>query len=94
MNRGVRSLILAFLIGFMCLLVGNGNILVQAQEKPKSEAPAEKKQQTGLVEDWLNDFEASEDWRATSTCPLGDTNEVRVSQWIAEQSLVCSASNS
>jgi hypothetical protein len=73
MNRGVRSLILAFLIGFVCLLVGNGNILVQAQEKPKSGAPAEKKQQTGLVEDWLNDFEASEDWRATSTCPLGDT---------------------
>lgn len=73
MNRGVRSLILAFLIGFVCLLVGNGNILVQAQEKPKSAAPAEKKLPTGLVEDWLNDFEASEDWRATSTCPLGDT---------------------
>ncbi|HPI15143.1 MAG TPA: flagellar filament outer layer protein FlaA, partial [Spirochaetota bacterium] len=33
----------------------------------------EKKQQTGLIEDWLNDFEAAEDWRATSTCPLGDT---------------------
>ncbi len=75
MKRGVRSVVLAFLIGLMCLLVGSGNIIVQAQEAPKTATPAaaEKKQQTGLAEDWLNDFEAAEDWRAASTCPLGDT---------------------
>jgi hypothetical protein len=39
----------------------------QAAYEAKLQARAEKKQQTGLVEDWLNDFEASEDWRATST---------------------------
>lgn len=72
MKGEVRSVILAVLIGLMCVLVGSGNINVHAQEAPKTAAP-EKKQQTGLVEDWLNDFEACEDWRASSTCPLGDT---------------------
>jgi len=72
MKREVKSIILAFLIGCLILLVGSGNITLQAQEAAKSTAP-EKKQQTGLIEDWLNDFEAAEDWRATSTCPLGDT---------------------
>jgi hypothetical protein len=75
MKREVRSLILAVFIGFLCLLVGNSNIGLQAQEAPKKTETekTEKKQQTGLVEDWMNDFEASEDWRALSTCPLGDT---------------------
>lgn len=72
MKREVKSIILAFLTGGLILLVGSGNITLQAQEAAKSTAP-EKKQQTGLIEDWLNDFEAAEDWRATSTCPLGDT---------------------
>ena len=72
MKREVKSIILAFLTGGLVLLVGSGNITLQAQEAAKSTAP-EKKQQTGLIEDWLNDFEAAEDWRATSTCPLGDT---------------------
>jgi len=27
----------------------------------------------GIVEDMINDFENCEDWRALSTCPLGDT---------------------
>ena len=72
MKREVKSIILAFLMGCLILLVGSGNITLQAQEAAKSTAP-EKKQQTGLIEDWLNDFEAAEDWRAASTCPLGDT---------------------
>lgn len=42
--------------------------MVQAQE-----AQQPKKQQTGLVEDWMDDFEACEDWRAASTCPIGET---------------------
>jgi len=49
---------------------------VRAQEAAKKETPgepADKKKQTGLVEDWMNDFEASEDWRAVATCPIGDT---------------------
>ncbi|RPI95282.1 MAG: hypothetical protein EHM32_05835, partial [Spirochaetales bacterium] len=64
MKREVKSIILAFLMGCLILLVGSGNITLQAQEAAKSTAP-EKKQQTGLIEDWLNDFEAAEDWRAT-----------------------------
>lgn len=72
MKREVKSIILAFLMGCLIFLVGSGNITLQAQEAAKSTAP-EKKQQTGLIEDWLNDFEAAEDWRAASTCPLGDT---------------------
>lgn len=81
MKREVKTIVLAILIGLLCLLVGNSNINLQAQEASKTTTPtapaktekAEKKQQTGLIEDWMNDFEASEDWRAISTCPLGDT---------------------
>jgi hypothetical protein len=79
MKREVKSFVLAMLIGFMILLVGSGNIYLQAQEAGKTptseKAPekAEKKQQSGLVEDWLNDFESAEDWRASATCPLGDS---------------------
>ncbi|HDP81487.1 MAG TPA: endoflagellar filament sheath protein [Spirochaetes bacterium] len=76
MKRGVRQFILVIFIGFICLLIGNVNIPVRAQEAAKKETPgepADKKKQTGLVEDWMNDFEASEDWRAVATCPIGDT---------------------
>jgi hypothetical protein len=64
----------------MMLFGGNGIINVKAQQETKKEPakqPAtkeEKKQrQDGLVVDWINDFEDCEDWRAVSSCPLGDT---------------------
>ena len=40
------------------------------RDEPKKE---QKQKQDGLVVDWINDFEDCEDWRAVSTCPLGDT---------------------
>ena len=69
MKREVKTVILSLLIGGLILLVGEGNIMLQAQEAQ----PQEKKKQDGLVVDWLNDFEACEDWRAVPTCPLGET---------------------
>lgn len=52
----------------------------QKQDQNQKEQPAatttqqdQKKVTTGLVEDWLNDFEDCEDWRAIATSPLGDT---------------------
>jgi hypothetical protein len=68
MRREVKAFILSLAIGSLVLIVGGGNIMVQAQE-----AQQPKKQQTGLVEDWMDDFEACEDWRAASTCPIGET---------------------
>jgi hypothetical protein len=46
----------------------------QQQTQPQTQqTQTVKKLQDGLVEDWLNDFEDCEDWRAVATCPLGDT---------------------
>jgi hypothetical protein len=76
MKGEAKSIILAILVSGLVMLVGIGNINVHAQDAAKTDTTAgktDKKQQTGLVTDWLNDFEASEDWRALSTCPLGDT---------------------
>ncbi len=87
MKRKAKVFSLLLSIGVMVLLVGNGNINLNAQQdapkdaaKDKQTAPAggtdnqaQKKKADGLVTDWLNDFEASEDWRAVSTCPIGDT---------------------
>ncbi len=76
MKREVRSVFLSILIGTMVILIGSGNISLQAQDKP-GDKPAEKKSddevKTGLVWDWMNDFENCEDWRAVATCPLGET---------------------
>jgi len=68
MRREVKAFILSLTIGGLVLIVGGGNIMVQAQETQQP-----KKQQTGLVEDWMDDFEACEDWRAVATCPIGET---------------------
>jgi hypothetical protein len=48
----------------------------QDQDKPAKQPATQQEQKklaTGLVEDWLNDFEDCEDWRAVATSPLGDT---------------------
>jgi hypothetical protein len=52
----------------LTLFAGSGGIYLNAQDDGK-----EKKRQEGLIEDWLDNFENSEDWRAMSTCPVGDT---------------------
>lgn len=46
---------------------------LKGAQQPAVQPAADNKVKTGLIEDWLNDFETCEDWRATSTCPLGDT---------------------
>lgn len=56
------------IICFMAVFFGNGETDLRAQNGGQ-----QKEKQDGLVVDWLNDFEACEDWRAVSTCPLGDT---------------------
>ena len=58
------------IIGIMVLLLGNGGMDLNAQSGTQRQT---KERQDGLVVDWMNDFEACEDWRAYSTCPLGDT---------------------
>jgi hypothetical protein len=85
MKREVKLILPIIFTGLLILLVGIGGTQVQAQQGDTKKAPAAaastqsaqkqgaQKQPTGLVEDWMNDFEACEDWRATSTSPLGDT---------------------
>lgn len=73
-----------FLIGDMNIgaqnqPAGQGNQPAGQQGQPAQAKPAaqsqgqQKKAQDGLVTDWMNDFEDCEDWRAASTCPLGET---------------------
>ena len=69
MKRNFVKLALSFLVCFAIVLIGSGGIDINAQDGPKSG----KKKQSGLIVDWLNDFEACEDWRATATCPIGET---------------------
>lgn len=69
MKREVKLFLVSILSGMLILLIGNAPVRVEAQE-PRT---AEKEQPEGLVWDWMNDFENCEDWRALSTCPLGDT---------------------
>lgn len=79
MKREVRLVILTALICLTVILVGSGELGLLAQQTNQPRGPETKttqtqtKQKTGLIEDWLNDFEACEDWRAVSTSPLGDT---------------------
>ncbi len=71
MKREVRPFILCLLLGLLTILVGGLNMGVQAQQN--AGGAQNQKRLTGLVVDWMNDFEDCEDWRALSTCPLGDT---------------------
>jgi hypothetical protein len=84
MKREVKSLLFSVLIGFVVILVGDFDIGLIAQDQPAGDpqqaAPAGNTGQNsqnqireGLITDWLNDFEDSEDWRALATSPLGDT---------------------
>ena len=82
MKREVKALFTPVLIGLLVILVGDLNIQVKAQNQNQQPAAnqqtaqpsqTQQKKQDGLVEDWLNDFEDCEDWRAIATCPLGDT---------------------
>jgi hypothetical protein len=78
MKRITRLILLPAVIGLISLFAGTGVIDLRAQEgKTDTTAPTpageQKKKQDGLIIDWLNDFESCEDWRAASTCPLGDT---------------------
>jgi len=76
MKREVKLLLPVFMIGLAIIFFGIGDITLQAQQtesKKETSAAGPQKQKTGLVEDWMSDFEACEDWRARSTTPLGDT---------------------
>jgi hypothetical protein len=75
MKRMTRLGTLSLAIGLLMLFAGNGSMLLQAQNEPKKE---QKQKQDGLVVDWINDFEDCEDWRAVSTCPLGDTKTRKI----------------
>ena len=75
MKRIARLSTLSFAIGIMMLFIGNGKINLNAQEKKEE---VKKERQDGLVIDWINDFEECEDWRAVSTCPLGDSKTRKI----------------
>jgi hypothetical protein len=75
MKRMTRLSTLSLAIGLTMLFFGSGTINLKAQQEPKKE---EKKKQEGLITDWINDFEDCEDWRAVSTCPLGDTKTRKI----------------
>lgn len=90
MKRKAKFISLSLAIGTIVLFLGNGTINLKAQQgggdatkkqadkKDEQQPQQEKKKQEGLMVDWLNDFEAAEDWRADSTCPLGDTKTRKV----------------
>ncbi len=83
MKREVKRLFLTVLLGVALILVGEFNVTVFAQDQPGQPAGNQaaatnsnannRQRQTGLVVDWMNDFEDAEDWRAVATCPLEDT---------------------
>ncbi|HOO70370.1 MAG TPA: flagellar filament outer layer protein FlaA [Spirochaetota bacterium] len=76
MKMRFKFSVLSIWIGLLIFFVGNGGINLNAQQQGgdmEKAAETPKKKVDGLVVDWLNDFEACEDWRADSTCPLGDT---------------------
>ncbi len=77
MERTAKILTLSIIIGVLVLFLGNGTLELIAQpaagKKGGGTTTKSKKKQDGLVVDWLNDFEACEDWRAISTCPIGET---------------------
>ena len=78
MKREVKLILPVIMLGLLILLMGIGDVQLQAQQaatdtKTTSSTQGTQKQPTGLIEDWMNDFETCEDWRAISTSPLGDT---------------------
>ena len=77
MNRKLKVAALSILIGTLVLFIGNGasSLLAQDAGTGTNQATGDntKAKPEGLVTDWLNDFEESEDWRAEATCPLGET---------------------
>ena len=76
MNREFMKAALSILLGAVILFFGNGTGVLKAQETAPAAPAADnksKKKQDGIVEDWLNDFESCEDWRANATCPIGET---------------------
>lgn len=74
MNRTARFFTLSLLIGAIIILGGIGSVNYAQQDAGGATGgDAQKEKQDGLVVDWLNDFEACEDWRAEATSPLGDT---------------------
>ena len=75
MRKELKSLLLPVLVGFLVIAVSDYKIFAQDAGATTAAETKEgtKKKQDGLVQDWLNDFEECEDWRATATCPLGDT---------------------
>ncbi len=79
-----KSLFVPIFASLLIILVSGFDIEINAQQvdgagqqggtQPNANnGNLNKKPQDGLVMDWLDDFEASEDWRAIATCPLGDT---------------------
>jgi hypothetical protein len=81
MKRMTRLSTLSLAIGVMMLFFGSGTINLKAQQDKdtgKTETQEKKQKQDGLVVDWVNDFEDCEDWRATATCPLGDTKTRKI----------------
>ncbi len=79
MNRKFKAAALSILIGALVFFIGNGGSDLLAQVDPGAGTNQtagtgnEKPKLDGLVVDWLDDFENSEDWRAVATCPLGET---------------------
>mgnify|MGYP002682700405 FL=1 len=75
MRKELKSLLLPVLVGFLVIAVSDYKIFAQDAGATTAAETKEgtKKKQDGLVQDWLNDFEECEDWRANATCPLGDT---------------------
>jgi len=75
MKRNFKVFTLLILISALVFVFGSRKMNLTAQNSTTdttSQQPKKKKQK-GLIVDWLNDFEACEDWRAIGTCPLGDT---------------------
>ncbi len=81
MKRTAKLLTLSISFFVIALFVGNVMNKLNAQPKGGETTTTKttesdksgKKKQDGLVVDWLNDFEACEDWRAISTSPVGET---------------------
>ena len=71
MNRKFKAAALSIIIGALVIIIGyNSSGLLAQTDTAKA---GDGKDKTGLIVDWLNDFEDCEDWHAVSTCPLGDT---------------------
>jgi hypothetical protein len=71
MNRKFKAAALSIIIGALVIIIGynSSGLLAQADTAKAGDG----KDKTGLIVDWLNDFEDCEDWRAVSTCPIGET---------------------